>query len=416
MPLADTPIDWTDAAAWRGTRLPVSECTGLHPDAYASDAFFALEQQRLFGRAWVCVGLAADAAEPGQLLVRSVGSRSVIITRDNDGTLRGFLNSCRHRGTELVESDCAVATTIRCPYHRWGYALDGQLIATPFFDEVPRPGFDRADYPLFAVRVETWGPLLFACLDPETPPLHDWLGDLPERMAGYQLDSWVKSDEQQIDISANWKLISENFQEYYHLTWVHPELAKVSRVEDHFRYQGPGMYCGQTTTPVSGDDRDDWLALPPAAGLDESDLVSGRFIALFPNVLLSVLPNHIWLMRLEPRSAGRTTETWTLLVPGSSGEVAAATETTRSFWIDVNAEDVGIVERGQRGLAGGALPPGPLSPRFEEPLHRFHNMIADHLTLDSLAELRIPGGDRPGEADTWGGGTNPIPPAIDRTP
>ena len=57
-------------------------------------------------------------------------------------------------------------------------------------------------------------------------------------------------------MAANWKLITENFQEYYHLAWVHPELARVSRVRDHYRYQGPGLYCGQTTTPVSADERD----------------------------------------------------------------------------------------------------------------------------------------------------------------
>ena len=78
----------------------------------------------------------------------------------------------------------------------------------------------------------------------------------------------------------------------------------MSRVADHYRYQGAGMYCGQTTTPVSGDERDDWLALPPAADLDESDEVSGRFVAIFPNVLLSVLPNHVWVMRLDPLVAG----------------------------------------------------------------------------------------------------------------
>ncbi|HCH80955.1 MAG TPA: (2Fe-2S)-binding protein, partial [Acidimicrobiaceae bacterium] len=136
-----------------------------------------------------------------------------------------------------------------------------------------------------------------------------WLGDLPERMAGYGFDQWRIEESQVLDIEANWKLISENFQEYYHLTWVHPELAKVSRVKDHYRYQGAGMYCGQTTTPVRGDDRDDWLVLPAAEGLDESDATSGRHIALYPNVIFSVLPNHVFVMRLDPIAPGPTRET-----------------------------------------------------------------------------------------------------------
>ncbi len=410
-----TSSSWTQTEQWQGTRATLRRSTGLDPAAYTDTDFFAVENERVFERAWVCVGIAADVAKPGRMLVREVGSRSVIITRGNDGVVRGFLNSCRHRGTELASSDCDVANTIRCPYHRWGYNLDGTLVSTPFFDEVPRDDFDKDDFPLVSVRVDTWGVLLFVCLDADTPELDVWLGDLPERMAGYGLESWVKRAEGEITINANWKLVSENFQEYYHLAWVHPELAKVSRVDDHYRYQGSGMYCGQTTTPVSSDERDDWLAMPAADGLDESDAVSSRFAAIFPNVLLSVLPNHVWMMRLDPQAPGLTNETWTLLVPPSNADAGEeAMKPTIDFWIDVNNEDVGIVEAGQRGLTRGAVPAGPLAPRFEEPLHRFQNMLADHMTLESMKDLVIPSGDRVGNADDqFGAGANPVPAAID---
>ena len=408
--------DCTSEEFWSGSRVPPEQATGLPPAAYASEEFFDAERDRLFGRAWVAVGAAAEVAEPGRVLVRTVGDTSVLIVRGGDGLLRGFVNSCRHRGTELAAADCTVSSTIRCPYHRWGYALDGALVAAPLFDEVPRPDFDPAGLSLLPVRVETWGLQVFACLDAQTPPLAQWLGDLPERMAGYSFDGWYAHDRLAIDVAANWKLLTENFQEYYHLAWVHPELAKVSRVRDHYRYQGPGMYCGQTTTPVSGDDRDDWLVMPPAAGLDSSDSVSGRFVAVFPNLTLSVLPSHAFLIRLEPLSAGATREHCTFLLPPSTDPdtVADAFEATRKFWIEVNNEDVDICERAQRGLALGAAPPGPLSPRFEEPLHRFHNMVADCLTADSLADgLDIPPGDGPGDAERYGGGRNPSPPAVE---
>lgn len=417
-------MEWTSEVAWINTRLQIEEACGLDPAAYVDADFFGLEQKRVFERAWVCIGLAQEAAE-GRLLARTVGNRSVIVTRTQNGDLAGYLNSCRHRGTELAESDCDHSGTIRCPYHRWGYALDGTLISTPLFNEVPKPNFDRADFSLLPIRVDCWGPLLFACLDPNTPPLRKWLGDLPDRMGGYRFEDWTIRDEQTVDIAANWKLISENFQEYYHLNWVHPELAKVSRVKDHYRYQGAGMYCGQTTTPVSGDDRDDWLALPPAAGLDESDAVSGRFVAIFPNVLLSVLPNHVFVMRLAPRSPDLTTETCTwLLPPLPSGTdcvhpaqalstEAGAFEATKKFWLDVNGEDIDIVQRGQRGLTQGRVPPGPLAPRFEEPLHRFQNMLADCMTLASMETLKIPDGDGADPKYLYGTTPNPTPPAVD---
>ena len=408
---------WSTVPFWAGTRAPLTSATGLHPAVYTDASFFHDEQLNVFERAWVCIGLAADA-EPGRALVRSVGRRSIIVTRDSDGVLRGFLNSCRHRGTELFECDADIGSTIRCPYHRWGYNLDGSLKSAPRIDDVPRDGFDKADFGLVPVRVETWGVLLFACLDNDTIPLLDWLGDLPDRMDGYGLDDWQPRLSQELDIKANWKLISENFQEYYHLTWVHPELSKVSRVDDHYRYQGAGMYCGQTTTPVSGDERNDWLSLPPADGLDDSDSVSGRFVAIFPNVLLSVLPNHVFVMQLDPVEPGRTRETCTWLLPKSGADASdEAFEPTRTFWLDINSEDIDIVERGQRGLTRGSVPPGPLAPRFEEPLHRFHNILADHMTAPSSTTIRVPEGDDDSESEStqWGAGKNPAPPAIDTT-
>ena len=403
--MGDTAMDWTDEQAWAGTRRPVAQATSLFAEAYADQAFFDLEQQRVFGTSWVAVGL-LDELVPGRLLVRQVGGASVLLTRNADGELRGFLNSCRHRGTELAEHDCDIAGTIRCPYHRWGYNLDGTLVATPRFDEAGVDDFDKADYPLHQVRVASFGCVVFVCLDPTTAPLDEWLGDLGDRLAGYGLDRWRSVETQTITIKANWKLIAENYQEYYHLTWVHPELAKVSRVDDHYRFQGRGMYCGQTTTPVSGDDRDDWTALPPAAELNESDEASGRFISIFPNLLLSVLPNHTFVMVLHPVAPGVTIETCTWLLPDSTPEVPdEAFAQTRTFWLDVNGEDIDIVERGQRGLASGGFTPGRLSPRFEEPVHRFHNMVADRFVgLD-----RIPDGDDSDADPMYGTGANPLP-------
>ena len=416
-PATDRPrTDWTNNDAWRGTRADLHKATGLNPDCYAGEEFFALEQVRVFERAWVIVGTSPEVAEPGRLLVRRVGRRSILISRDNEGVLRGFYNTCRHRGTELAEADCDVAGTIRCPYHRWSYGLDGVLKATPRFDDVPRQDFNRSDFSLLGVRVDTWGPLLFACLDAETPPLAEWLGDLPERMAGYGFESWRIQEEATVEIAANWKLISENFQEYYHLTWVHPELAKISRVKDHYRYQGPGMYCGQTTTPVTGTAGDAWLVLPVAEGLDESDATSGRHLAVYPNVIFSVLPNHVFVMRLEPIAPGLTRETCTFLLPASTPPVTADDmAATRDFWIDINNEDIDICQRGQRGLTYGHIEPGPLAPRFEQPLHRFHNMLADCLTADSLQTgLTIPAGDDGSLASRLGTKANPCPPQIEK--
>jgi len=401
------PERFLDAGAWSDIRRPIDEASGMPAECYVDDAFFDLEQERVFRGGWVAGGFVDAVPDPGTVITREVGGRSVIITRNKAGELRAFLNACRHRGTELIDNDCSVDGVIRCPYHRWGYDLDGTLVATPMFDTVPVKNFDRADFGLHAVAVESFAGVLWVSLDPTAAPLAERMGDLGHRLAGYRLDEWRLTETADIEINANWKLISENFQEYYHLGWVHPDLAKVSRVRDHYRYQGPGQYCGQTTSPVSGDDRDDWTTMPAPSWLNESDAASGRFLALFPNVLVSVLPNHVFIMILEPVAPGKTIEHTAFLLPdlGAGPVDAAALDATRSFWIDVNNEDIDIVERGQRGLTSGGFTPGRLSPRFEEPLHRFYNLLADRFCdID-----RVPDGDAGDELDLLGSGINPLP-------
>ena len=398
-------VDWTQDNNWSGTRAPIKSAYSLPAAAYADQVFFEVEAQRVFGSSWVCVGFAHEAASD-RVLVRKVGGQSLLITLTDDGDVHAFHNACRHRGTELAESDCDVKGTIRCPYHRWCYTLDGALVRTPLFDDAGVDGFDHDDHGLSEVRATTWGCLLFVCLDPSTPPIEEYFGDLDDRLAGYQLENWRFHDGLDVEIGANWKLISENFSEYYHLPFVHPNLIKISRVEDHYRYQGRGMYLGMTTTPVSSDDRNDWSSMPSASGLNESDNQSGRFITLFPNVLLSVLPNHTFVMILEPISPGLTRERCGWLLPPSTTELSDEDfELTRAFWIDVNNEDIDIVQKAQRGLEQGGFEPGRLSPRFEEPLHRFHNMLVDKLTGIS----RIPDGDAGDDIDILGSGVNPLP-------
>ena len=401
-----TDINWTSEEAWEGTRLPMLEAKALPADVYTDPAFYSEEQQQVFSTSWVCVGTHDELDTSDSAIVRSVAGRSVIITRNQDGELRAYFNACRHRGTELLETDCNLSSTIRCPYHRWTYDRDGNLLGAPQFTDAGIEHFDPNDFGLHKVRVATWQCLLFVCLDEKTPSIENWFGDLDQRLANYQLLKWRSHLTQELEFSANWKLASENFQEYYHLRWVHPELSKLSRVQDHYRYQGYGMYCGQTTTPLSSEERGDWNVLSPAEGLSDSDLNSGRFIALFPNVLLSILPNHVFVMRLEPVTSNTTKEHCTWLLPPSNPRVNEDDfAVTRDFWMDVNGEDIDIVQRGQRGLSAGNYTPGRLSPRFEEPLHRFHNMLADRFTGIS----RIPSGDESDDQSPYSTGTNPLP-------
>jgi choline monooxygenase len=398
-------MDFRSEATYRETRLPVEYASTLISDAYRSADFHMEEQNRVFGSGWVAVAVRNEITTPGRTLVRTIADRSVVITLNRDNELRAFLNVCRHRGSRLVREDCTLkAGRFRCPYHAWAYDLDGNCIGTPLFEgsDVPDDmqaafdmgdvkAFDRADYSLFDLNVDTWGPLIFASLEKNPVPLTTWLGDLGERLSGYGLESWEIQAQRNYDVAANWKLIAENFMEYYHLPWVHPELAKVSRIQDHYRFQGSGMYTGMMTSPISGDGPA-WLALPPHDGLSGADLVSGRFMLTFPNAALSVLPNHCFLMIMDPIAHDHTTERCFILTHPDSMEPDGSDEALSNlleFWDHVNREDIAIVEDVQLGISTPEYQGGRMCYRFEEPIHRFQNMVIDRMVgLD-----RVPEGD-----------------------
>lgn len=157
--------------------------------------------------------------------------------------------------------------------------MRGDCVGTPLFDKGANRrmikmhdmshlrDFDKKEFGLFPVRVAQWGMLVFACLDDTAPSLQDVVGDLSTRLANYRLDEWEVLGERTYDIQCNWKLLVENAVEYYHLPWVHPRLAKTSRIVDHHRWQGDGMYCGICTSPVTTTDDAGWLSMKNLSGL-----------------------------------------------------------------------------------------------------------------------------------------------------
>jgi choline monooxygenase len=401
---------FTREETYAATRLPVDAASTLIPDAYVSPEYHALELDRVFARSWVPVAVTDELAEAGSFVVADVAGRSLIVCRNGAGELRAHHNVCRHRGTRILgEERGRVDRFFQCPYHAWAYDLDGACLGTPLF--TPEAGipaeqedafdmsgvvaFDKADYALHPARADSWGCLVFVCLDPGAPPLVEELGDLPERLAGYRLDEHRLLRRVEYEIDANWKLVAENFMEYYHLPWVHPGLVKVSPLKAHHRWQGAGMYAGFCTSPIAANTDDGgWHGLPALATLDESDATSARFAWLFPNIALNALPNHTFLLLARPAGPTRTRETAYLLahpdsIAGAGDALDRETDSLLEFWDEVNREDIGIVQRVQAGLADTVYTGGRMCYRFEESVHRFQNMVVDRM----VGIRRVPAGD-----------------------
>ena len=232
-----------DPAALADSLRPFGESRMLPRAAYVDPAVFEWEQRHFFGGGWMCVGRSAQLPAAGDLRAEPVGEGSVLLARGEDGVLRAFANSCRHRGHELLPcGSAAQESVIICPYHSWTYGLNGSLRAAAGFKN--RPGFQADQWGLVELPVEEWHGLVFVDGSAGAGPLADSLGTLEDFMAPYEPERLVVAGQHDYEVAANWKILTENYHECYHCPMIHPELCKVSPPKSGENYSAPGTWVG----------------------------------------------------------------------------------------------------------------------------------------------------------------------------
>jgi phenylpropionate dioxygenase-like ring-hydroxylating dioxygenase large terminal subunit len=196
----------------------------VHTSLYKDPALFTLEMERIFSRTWVWVAHESEIREPGAFITTHVGLQPVIVNRDRKGEIHVLLNRCRHRAATVCEAKRGKANSFVCPYHGWGYAQDGALRGVPMADGYAED-FDKADFSLVRLRVETYAGLIFATFNDDAPSLDDFLGrakpwiDLfMKQGAGYPV---ATGGEHKFRFPGNWKIQLENTTDAYHFPVVH---------------------------------------------------------------------------------------------------------------------------------------------------------------------------------------------------
>jgi len=339
-------------------------------DWYSDPAVLRLERERIFRRAWQYAGRGDQVAEPGAFFTCDAGGVPVVVVRGKDGTLRAFLNVCRHRGSLVCEGE-GRRETLQCPYHAWTYDLDGSLRAAPRADR--EPGFDRDALGLVAVPVDSWGPFVFVNPDPEAAPLAETLGELPELVADAGLDvgalRFLRRSESEYE--ANWKICAENFLECYHCQVAHPAFSKVVDVsKDAYRLEESRWFSSQY-----GPVKERWAGAFDPTG----EIARGQFHFLWPNTTINVMPGHANLSigPIVPTGAERTARFLDYFVGPDVDE--AWIEEMLVFDDQVGAEDTVLVERVQRGLRSGAVAHGHLLVESERLIAHFQRLLVDAL-------------------------------------
>ena len=350
---------------------------GLH---FTDEAVFQLERRAIFEKSWFCIGLSADVPAKGDLSPVTVFGEPLLMVRDG-ATLRVFHNVCSHRGSLLVEASVHGGPRIVCPYHSWGYKLDGTLVATPHVGGAGRhvcPSIDPRGLGLRSVPVAEWAGHVFINLSGTAPPFEQWIRPVAERFGAIPWDDLRRDPAlaRSLEVAANWKIICENFVESYHLPPVHAALNAANPMEQHYQILGGHSYLGQGGTGYQPD-QIAGAGLPRMTTFADASMYEA--LVIFPNLILAPLPDMTFSIVMLPDSAQRTRERLEFLFIGAEAlqdRFRPLREKGAEFVTNVNAEDVGIVETVQRGRWSSAFTGGQFAPDQEATSLQFQKTVA----------------------------------------
>ena len=334
----------------------------LPGEFYTSEALYREERERIFARRWACVGRADRLAQTGDYFLAEVAGESLIVVRDAGGP-RAFFNVCRHRGTRLCEEASGhLSGSVSCPYHGWTYGLDGRLLGAPHMADVD--GFSKSEMPLHDARLAAWEGFLFVHLQPAPPALETAVAPLLGKFDAWRLADLRPARRIEYDVRANWKLFFQNFSECYHCPRIHPELTRLSHYRSGANDLTEGPILGGYMTIDPPADSLTLTGRPAGPALVGPDAGDERrrvyYYSIFPNALLTLLPDYAMCHTLWPVAVDRTRITCEWLFAADTA--AAGTDGVQDavdFWDRTNRQDWHVCELAQQGVSSRAYVPGP---------------------------------------------------------
>jgi Rieske 2Fe-2S family protein len=374
------------------TRLPGHNL----PQAFYTDRdIFDFDVREIFGRSWLMIGFEIEMPLPGNYMAMTIGRTPIVLLRGQDGVLRGFFNSCRHRGAQILADGCGTARRLTCPYHQWTYSEKGALIGAA---KMPA-GFEKSDHGLKPIHVRTVAGSVYACLAEEAPAFEEFAEKMIPLLAPHDLLNAKIAHQYTLTERGNWKLVMENARECYHCAARHPELSPSFPIDagGHFETSGQvdlesfedrmtalGLPCG----PVEGSW---WQAVrfplregfrsmtvdgsacvkKPMCDVNGGDVGSMRW-ALEPHSFAHALGDFTFMFSALPVGPEETIVVAKWLVHKDAVEgVDYQLDHLLQVWNETNLQDRDLVENNQRGVNSLGFVPGPFSEQSESLALRF---------------------------------------------
>lgn len=363
---------------------------------YTDPAFYALEMAHVWKKSWLMLGRDEDFDGPGRFRTFMRTGSPLLVVRGRDGVLRGFFNTCQHRGAPVVRDACGTARRLQCQYHSWAYDLDGKLLSVP--DERDFTALDRSRRNLKPVRCEVYDGWVFVNEDPDALPLREWLGPVADEWSVLHGPELRETGRRSETVPANWKIVSDAFLETYHVKTIHP--GTVATLLDH-RGAAMGLFPNGHSRMVTpkwekavAQQRAAGSPLPSIPGLDPIFSDTNPAYNLFPNLITPLDTFGFPFIFFWPLDAETTEVEWIFYgLPPESSEVAPALEKAWETFVGifdvVMGEDFMNLAPMHRSVASGALESIPLNYQ-ERRIYHVHEEIDRLIGPDNIPEaLRV---------------------------
>lgn len=341
-------------AQLKNVKPPITASASLPSISYSAPEILALEKEAIFKRSWIGVGRSEQWLNVGDYSSRTIVDIPIIITRDETQQLKAYINSCRHRGARLLESGDGRCKTFSCPFHRWTYQLNGNLLQAP---EFAKDGpLDKADYGLLELPIAEQDGFVFIGLSDDLPPLTEWLGDFSNVHASWAFSNMRSYKRHTFTVNCNWKAFIDVFNEYYHLPFVHPDSLDSMYLPPEPADKVIGNYASQfgaTDGNPSLLEDTQQHALPPIPGISGKAAAGTRYSWLFPNVTFAANKDAAWMYEALPIDAQSSQIALTLCLPEASFELDDFEERAQHYFdrlIAAVEEDIPALENQQIGL------------------------------------------------------------------
>lgn len=389
----------------------------LPQDLYTQTDIFDFDMAAIYGRSWLMAGMACELPNAGSYISMMVGKWPILITRDKEGVIRAFHNSCRHRGSMICPLGSGTAPKLVCPYHRWTYDLDGSLFAATRMPD----DFEKSDHGLKSVALENVDGALFICLADNPPAFDEFKAKLEKYAAPHHFKDTKLAFQSVLVENANWKLVMENARECYHCAASHPELAKTFPVgmskhfdsghdahaqafeaamdthgllykpqEGHW-WQVARFALNQDCVSISANGKH--LSKKLICDANGGDIGSMRW-ALDPHCFAHATADHIFMFSAMPVGPNETHvySKWYVhkdAVEGADYDIESLTD----LWTKTNLEDKALAENNQMGVNSPGYTPGPYSQEAEMLAQRFTDWYCDtardYIARDHIARDHI---------------------------